>query len=193
MSSIITSNIDETYPVAGQDNNSQGFRDNFNNIKVAIGQAKSEITALENNTAKTNATNNFNGNILYNARTYQFWGTYKNIGASGSQPVSVDLEDGDFQRVQFTNLTTNSLTFRNWPVSGNYAKVRVAVTADATAAGGAGCTITISTEGGGLVKKSMAAAGPFTISTGLETKIIEAYSVDGGATVYVDLVAEFAA
>ena len=32
MSSIITSNIDENFPVPGQDNNSQGFRDNFNNI-----------------------------------------------------------------------------------------------------------------------------------------------------------------
>lgn len=193
MSSITTSNIDETYPVAGQDNNSQGFRDNFNNIKVALGQAKSEITALETNTAKLNATNNFNGNILYNARTYQFWGTYKNIGNSGSQPVSVDVEDGEYQRVQFTNLTTNSLTFRNWPQADNYAKIRVAITADATAAGVSGCTITISTEGGGLVKKSIAMGGTFTISTGLETKVIEAWSVDGGATVFVNQIAEFTA
>ena len=28
--------IDQTYPVAGQDNDSQGFRDNFSNIKTSL-------------------------------------------------------------------------------------------------------------------------------------------------------------
>ena len=32
MSNIDSTSIDATYPVAGQDNNSQGFRDNFNTI-----------------------------------------------------------------------------------------------------------------------------------------------------------------
>ena len=50
MSSIITSNIDENFPVPGQDNNSQGFRDNFNNIKIGLGQSKVEIEDLETNT-----------------------------------------------------------------------------------------------------------------------------------------------
>jgi len=33
-SSIVTTGIDATYPVAGQDNDSQGFRDNFSQIKT---------------------------------------------------------------------------------------------------------------------------------------------------------------
>ena len=33
-SQINPNNIDGSYPVAGQDNNSQGFRDNFTNLKV---------------------------------------------------------------------------------------------------------------------------------------------------------------
>ena len=34
MASLINpTNIDVTYPIAGQDNDTQGFRDNFNNIK----------------------------------------------------------------------------------------------------------------------------------------------------------------
>ena len=32
-STIDDTSIDATFPVAGQDNNSQGFRDNFNQIK----------------------------------------------------------------------------------------------------------------------------------------------------------------
>ena len=35
-SSINPNNIDTTYPVAGQDNDSQGFRDNFTNIKSKL-------------------------------------------------------------------------------------------------------------------------------------------------------------
>ena len=45
-SSIDTSTIDATYPVAGIDNDSQGFRDNFNSIKTNLTTAGSEITAL---------------------------------------------------------------------------------------------------------------------------------------------------
>ena len=33
-SNIVPGNVDETYPVAGQDNSSQGFSDNFSAIKT---------------------------------------------------------------------------------------------------------------------------------------------------------------
>jgi hypothetical protein len=41
-SQINTSQIDETYPKAGQDNNSQGFRDNFTYIKDSLVVAASD-------------------------------------------------------------------------------------------------------------------------------------------------------
>jgi hypothetical protein len=47
-SNIIPSNIDVTYPVAGQDNDSQGFRDNFTNISSNFSVAATEITQLQN-------------------------------------------------------------------------------------------------------------------------------------------------
>ena len=64
----MASNINETgvnkdYPIAGQDNDSQGFRDNFTVIKDNFVAAKSEIKTLETNTAKLNADNNFRNNI----------------------------------------------------------------------------------------------------------------------------------
>ena len=40
-SSIDTTTIDANYPVAGIDNDSQGFRDNFNSIKTNITTAGS--------------------------------------------------------------------------------------------------------------------------------------------------------
>lgn len=59
--------IDDLYPVAGQDNNSQGFRDNFSYIKNGLIDAGESITNLENITAKLNGTNDFAGNVLKNA------------------------------------------------------------------------------------------------------------------------------
>ena len=46
-SSINSNNIDGTYPIAGQDNDSQGFRDNFTNVKTNFTNAKAEIEDLQ--------------------------------------------------------------------------------------------------------------------------------------------------
>jgi len=46
-SNIDPSSIDTTYPVAGQDNDSQGFRDNFTNIKDNFTEAETEIEDLQ--------------------------------------------------------------------------------------------------------------------------------------------------
>ena len=44
MSNINTSNIDSGFPVAGQDNSSQGFRDNYTAIISQFQIAKDEIS-----------------------------------------------------------------------------------------------------------------------------------------------------
>ena len=50
MTSLINiTNIDITYPIAGQDNDTQGFRTNFQNIRNNFVTARSEITALQSN------------------------------------------------------------------------------------------------------------------------------------------------
>jgi hypothetical protein len=50
-SSINANAIDATYPVAGVDNDTEGFRNNFNYIKLGLAAAAAEITALQNSTA----------------------------------------------------------------------------------------------------------------------------------------------
>ena len=47
-STINPNNINGAYPVAGQDNDSQGFRDNFTNTKTNFQAAATEITDLQN-------------------------------------------------------------------------------------------------------------------------------------------------
>jgi hypothetical protein len=50
-STINTGSIDTAFPIAGQDNDSQGFRDNFTNINDNFVTAKDEITALQDEIA----------------------------------------------------------------------------------------------------------------------------------------------
>ena len=95
MSTIDSTSIDATYPVAGQDNNSQGFRDNFSTIKTNFATAKTEITALETNTAKLNSDNNFAGNEVNGAL---FKGNFTKSHDAGTVSTSqnISLSNGNF-------------------------------------------------------------------------------------------------
>ena len=65
MASIIDiSGIDQLYPRAGQNNDSQGFRNNFVAIASGLTTAKSEITELQANTFRTDAENDFGGSLI---------------------------------------------------------------------------------------------------------------------------------
>ena len=67
-SKIVPGNVDGTYPKAGRDNSSQGFRDNFTSIKNNFTEAQGEINDMQTNKANLNATNNFNGSTIQNAK-----------------------------------------------------------------------------------------------------------------------------
>ena len=127
-SNIDTNNIDETYPVAGQDNDSQGFRDNFQNIKTAIGVAKSEITALQNNSPSLTSDNDFNGGTLSNAVTKDITEkTNQNI-VNGTDDT-IDFSAGAYQRVTLNlDPDINSVNFRNFGPNDTLTKVRLEVT-----------------------------------------------------------------
>ena len=66
-SNINDTGVNKDYPVAGQDNDSQGFRDNFNIIKNNFVAAKSEIETLQTKSAKLNVANDFLTNNISNA------------------------------------------------------------------------------------------------------------------------------
>lgn len=121
MSSINPNNIDGTYPIAGQDNDSQGFRDNFTNIKNNFTFSKTEIEDLQNNailkTALSGTTldNNLNNAQLYGAQIRKFTETREDLGTQvGSVPIS--WSDAHFQTLAITGNTTISLS--SWPTSG---------------------------------------------------------------------------
>ena len=130
-SAINPNNIDGAYPVAGQDNNSQGFRDNFTNTATNFQYAADEITDLQNNavlkSALTGTTldNNMGGSVLSNAQLQDMSETVVSLGTvSGSTTINYAL--GSVQ-----TLTTNgavTLAFSNFPPAGTAGTVRVQVT-----------------------------------------------------------------
>ena len=120
-SAINPNNIDGTYPIAGQDNNSQGFRDNFTNTKTNFEFAAEEITELQNKaifkTALTGTIldNNMNGSILSNAQLQDMSETLVNLGTL-SGTVGVNYAAGSYQTVSTNGAI--SLAFSNFPAAG---------------------------------------------------------------------------
>ncbi len=95
-SNIVPGNIDGTYPTAGQDNSSQGMRDNFNAIKNNFTETKTEIEDLQSNKASLNANNDFSGNIVSDAELKDNSETVFAHGTTGGA-ITLDHEKGHYQ------------------------------------------------------------------------------------------------
>ena len=134
-SSINPNNIDTTYPVAGQDNDSQGFRDNFTNLKTNFTYAKSEIEDLQSKAvlksalSGTTLDNDFAGATISSAKFTDARLT-KTAKGTVSGTVDVDIEEGGYQTV--TTSGNISLTFSNFPTTGQFSAVRVSITVGST-------------------------------------------------------------
>jgi hypothetical protein len=135
-SAINPNDIDGTYPVAGQDNNSQGFRDNFTNTKTNFQYAANEITDLQTNVVLkaaltgTALDNDMGGSPLSNANISDFSAVAAILGTL-SGTVAINYVAGHYQTV--TTGGSISLSFTNWPAAGNFGIVRVQITVTNTA------------------------------------------------------------
>lgn len=131
MSNINPYNIDGTYPVAGQDNDSQGFRDNFTNIRNNFSYAESEVSDLQAKALTTSAliggtlTNNMSYNQIQYAQLFSPSYTFNNQGSLAGA-VLIDYSQGSVQQV--TPIGSITLSFANWPTSGQYGSVQVWLT-----------------------------------------------------------------
>jgi hypothetical protein len=124
-SQINPNTIDSAYPVAGQDNSTQGFRDNFSFIKQNFTYAATEITALQANTAVVNSTNYFNNNLLYGARVQDFAQVRQAFGnVSGNANVSYAA--GHYQTMTLNGNT--AVNFSDFPSGATNGFLTLAVT-----------------------------------------------------------------
>jgi hypothetical protein len=137
-SGINYSTINAQFPVAGKDNDSQGFRDNFAATKAALSVAYTEISALQGNallaadlaTSSTPVVNDLLQSTISNGIFTKFYGKYyaatNNSGTSG--PLNIDLTNGPVQKVILAANVT--LTFTNWPEAGQMGLIRLLVSSN---------------------------------------------------------------
>jgi hypothetical protein len=131
MSSNINPNIiDGSYPVAGQDNNSQGFRDNFTNTKTNFQYAENEINDLQSKVilkaALTGTTldNNMADALLVGAQLQDISEVKTALsGTSGS--ITINYSAAPYQTISTTG--SISLAFSNFPPTGQYGYVKVQI------------------------------------------------------------------
>lgn len=129
-SQIVTSTLDEDFPTAGQDNDSQGFRDNFSIVKTGLETAASEISVLQATTAQ---------GVSYNAasETNDFlFGVIKNVQLSNAYRIAatvsvnqIVVNTADYFKVSKTD---GAHIVVEWPENdnNNYIKIRLEITAD---------------------------------------------------------------
>ena len=130
-SAINPNNIDIEYPIAGQDNNTQGFRTNFTNIKNNFQAAETEINDLQTKVLlKSSLTggilnNDLSGSLIYNGQIQDFSLTRVALGTvSGVATIN-------YASAHYHTVTTGGnvvLIFTNFPPAGTMGIVKVQVT-----------------------------------------------------------------
>lgn len=179
-----------TFPVAGKDNDSQGFRDNFASTKAGLTHARDEITELQSKALlsmnlgdTTPAINNFGGSTVYNGLYKQFDGVFHNGGVA-AEAKTVEVAVGPVHKYIISGGTSQApliLTFTSWPNAGHAATVRIMLVGDNVSER----YIQFSTDGGGVIKPESSLTFPYPIGLGYRYEIFEAMTVDGGSTVFL--------
>lgn len=175
----IATNIDATFPVAGQDNSSQGFRDNFSTIKLAFSTATAEISNLQLNSAQLDQINHFlyvggiNGAKIQNSAQVAV------NGSSSGAERELDYAQANYYKITASTSTTFKVT--NWPVANLYAPIRLEVAPLAD-------MVTIDfTQVGGVILTDANTSIPYT-TTASGSTVWDIWSADNGGTVFVNFV-----
>ena len=168
--------INENFPVAGQDNDTQVFRDNFDTIKTNFSTAKTEITDLQDNAARTDEDNDFLYNIVGSVTLNDAYLRKKDYGAA----ISAGTQDVSFKQAMYhvIKLSANtSLSFSEFPTGavdvtglGQIGKATLELYGDGTAR-----TITFTTSGATVLKKSPGFPGSITVTSATDPVIIEVW------------------
>lgn len=197
-SNINTTDIDIEFPVPGQDNDSQGFRDNFTTILSNFTAAKTEIEALQTSTVKVNADSTFLSNeqsvpsSLINANlkahTEQYYTPAEgNVGVSVGT-YTINFQNGGYQVITLAGNT--DFVFDGWPASGRYAKVIGHFRSDGT-----NRTATFDNTEGNLFYDTDSSvfwnSGNVTINSQTNAHIIEFWTYDGGSNVFAKYLGQY--
>ena len=171
--------INENFPVAGQDNDTQVFRDNFDTIKTNFSEAKTEIEDLQNNSARTDATSDFDYNIVTTVTLQDAVLLKRDYGAAivaATQEVS--FKQALYHIIKFgANCAIGLVDFPVTEVDvlgfGACGKITLELYGDGTAR-----TLTFTPTGSTVFKKSSGFPGTLTVTSATNPVIIEVWQHD---------------
>lgn len=133
-SNINANNIDGTYPVAGVDNDSQGFRTNFTNIKNNFTNAKTELEDLQSKVLLKSALtavggaldNSMSEAIISNFQTQDVSEKRNDLLTLASGTATIDHSAANYHILEITGNV--SLAFIAWPTAGQLGRIRLRLT-----------------------------------------------------------------
>lgn len=180
-SSISTTNLNENFPVAGIDNDSQGFRDNFNVIKAGLDTASTEISDLQGNVARVDADNDFDNNQIQNAELLAVSNTRStsySTGVSGEITCDWDIAqafivkaNGDIELTMRRFTTDTECTMRFY-LFGD----------------GSDRQITFQSLNGQVATTTDFTSATLIINSAVNPTIVDAYTYNGGSLVMLNKV-----
>lgn len=112
-SDIDFQSINENFPVSGQDNDTQTFRDNFDSIKNNFRKAKEEITDLQENVVRTDQDNDLNRKKIINASFLANRDIMLEGGIPPGNTITIDFANGHYQRFKIDKDT--NISFQGFP------------------------------------------------------------------------------
>lgn len=178
-----SNNYDAEYPVAGQDNNTIGFRQNFASIQQNFQYAKDEISALQTNTvqAGANVINDLNGAVLYDTKLQNQ--SYAEIDLGNTANVAnVNYTVAAYQTLTPTANTT--ISFSGLPAN-SAAVLTLSITANAASNISTPYTVTIpnasSSTSGVIGLSGNTLSFPRTNSTNAGTHTYQLLTTTGGS------------
>jgi len=126
--------INESYPEAGKDNNTQGFRDNFRNIKLSLQSTDDEVNNLKlNSVTLSNPVNDFNHNIIKRSSFQESSQiVYDESLITQTGDVVLDYRNGSYQKFKVSN-GIHWFDVENWPGEGKAAAITLSITTASTA------------------------------------------------------------
>lgn len=189
-SAINYASINENFPIAGQDNDTQVFRDNFDTIKTSLRVAQEEITDLQDDTAKLNEDNDFGNKQITRAILRDNWDSFT-TGVVAESDTEISLISGNYQKWT-VNANTN-ITFVEFPTNSDpllprgVGKVTLEFVSDGSAK-----TLTFISEGGAEFKKRNwpTAGNTLTVSSSSDPIIVEVWRYETDV-VFLNYVGQF--
>jgi predicted acyltransferase (DUF342 family) len=152
-SNINPNNINGNFPVAGQDNDSQGFRDNFTNILNNFSFASSEVTDLQNSINNIRLYVATNGNVSpYYANVAQSLTVNKTSSLVGDVLASANVTIAGNLIVTGNIYETGTITINQQEiVAGNITTSGNIVTNNITTLAGTNGNLSLDPDGGGWI------------------------------------------